>query len=93
MKSTRERRYRGYCITDMSLLDPTFSYFREKKEAIYGVYTNSPLVDNRYVKSTIKFLDEFYETIADKKSIERDFGYPCNKHGTGNVVITGLKKR
>jgi len=40
----------------------------------------------------VKFLDQFYSTINDKKSIEREFGYPCIEGGTGNVVIKGLKK-
>jgi hypothetical protein len=40
----------------------------------------------------VKFLDEFYATINDKKSIEREFSYPCDESGTGNVVIKGLKK-
>jgi len=92
LSSTRERRYRGYCIKDMSLFNETFAFFNQKKEEIYGVYTKCALLDRGYIKSTVKFLDEFYATINDKKSIARDFGYPCDESGTGNVVIKGLKK-
>ena len=92
LSSTRERRYRGYCVTDMSLFDETFAFFNQKKEVIYNVYTKCALLDRGYVKATAKFLDQFYSTINDKKSIARDFGYPCDESGTGNVVIKGLKK-
>jgi hypothetical protein len=92
LSSTRERRYRGYCVTDMSLFDETFTFFNQKKEEIYNVYTKCALLDRGYIKSTVKFLDQFYSTINDKKSVARDFGYPCDESGTGNVVIKGLKK-
>jgi hypothetical protein len=92
LNSTRERRYRGYCVTDMSLFDETFAFFNQKKEEIYNVYTKCALLDRGYIKSTVKFLDQFYSTINDKKSVARDFGYPCDESGTGNVVIKGLKK-
>ena len=92
LRSIKERRYRGFCVTDMSQFDETFALFNQKKKEIYDVYTTCPLLDRGYVKSTVKFLDHFYATINDKKSIEREFGYPCRKGGTGNVVITGLKK-
>ena len=92
LSSTRQRRYRGYCITDKSLFDNTFELFNQKKEEIYNVYTRCPLLERSYVKSTVKFLDHFYKTINDRKSVEYEFGYPCDKNGTGNVVIMGLKK-
>ncbi len=92
LSSTRQRRYRGYCIIDKSLFDNTFALFNQKKEEIYNVYTKCPLLDRGYVKSTVKFLDHFYKTINDKKSVEYEFGYPCDENGTGNVVIRGLKK-
>jgi hypothetical protein len=93
LSSTRQRRYRGYCFNSLSVFDETFSLFTEKKEEIYDVYRKCTLLEPRYIKSTLKFLDQFYETISNKKKVTREFGYPCDKHGTGNVVITGLKER
>jgi hypothetical protein len=49
------------------------------------------LLDDKYKKATIKFLDEFYETINDPKQVQKEFGYPCDPNGTGNVVIKGLR--
>lgn len=92
LSSTRERRYRGYCLTDLISLDKTFSLFNDLKNQIYELYTTSSLLETSYKKSTIRFLDEFYKTINDPKAIKDAFGYPCRKDGTSNVVIQGLKK-
>jgi len=91
MSSIRERRYRGYCIGDMKIFDPVIAYYNKLKPAIYGIYSDCTLLDDKYKKATIKFLDEFYETINDPKQVQKEFGYPCDPNGTGNVVIKGLR--
>jgi hypothetical protein len=93
LNSTRERRYRGYCITAMSVFDKTFEHFNLLKEDIYGTYSKSPWLEDSYVKNTLKFLDDFYRIIDNPKTAKAEFGYPCNADGTGNVVIKGLKKK
>ncbi len=92
MKSVRERRYRGFCIQDMKKFDKTIELYNNRKKEIYSIYTNCPLLDAKYLKSTIKFLDEFYATINNENAVKKEFGYPCDKNGTGNVVIKGLKE-
>lgn len=92
LSSTQMRRYRGFCVEDMSAFKETFALFNELKSSIYAVYDRNPLLDEKYIKSTLKFLDEFYVTINDPKKAEKEFMYPCDKDGTGNVVIKGLQK-
>lgn len=93
LSSTRERRYRGYCVTDMSQFDSVITRFNQLKDEFYKVYsTNTIIGDERYVKSTLKYLDDFYETINNPKRLKSEFQYPCQENGTGNVVIQGLKK-
>ncbi|PXX95676.1 hypothetical protein DF185_21505 [Marinifilum breve] len=92
LNSVRDRRYRGYCIDDMSEFEPTFQLFNELKSEIYAIYQKSTLIDKNYRKNTIRYLDRFYEIINDKKLSKRDFQYPCNPNGTGNVILRGLKK-
>ncbi len=92
MTSVRERRYRGYCIQDMKIFDKAIELFNSRKKDIYSIFTSCPLLDEKYVKSTIKFLDEFYATINNTNAVKKEFGYPCDKNGTGNVVIKGLKE-
>jgi len=92
LSSTRERRYRGFCMKDMVPFQEIFKLFNEKKDEFYAVYTENPYLSESYVKRTLKFLDEFYETINDPEEAEVDFTYPCDPNGTGNVVIKGLRE-
>jgi hypothetical protein len=92
MSSIRERRYRGYCIQDMNQFTAVIEKFNERKPEIYNLYTDNPLLDERYIRSTIKFLDDFYETINEPKRLKSEFQYPCDVNGTGNVVIKGMRK-
>lgn len=92
LRSIRERRYRGYCITDMKVFEPIIARYNQLKSDIYKIYTSCTLLDEKYIKSTLQFLDEFYATINNPKACQKAFGYPCDKNGTGNVVIKGLKE-
>lgn len=91
MKSVRERRYRGHCIEDMEIFKDVFELYRSKKEEIYSIYTSNPHLDEKYVKSTLKYLDEFYSTIGEPKYAKKEMQYPCLVDGTGNVIIKGLR--
>lgn len=92
LSSTRERRYRGYCVNDMKQFDGVLSKYSQLKDELYKVYTENTLLEESYRKSTVKFLDDFYKTINDPKRLKSEFQYPCRSDGTGNVVIQGLKK-
>ena len=92
LSSTRERRYRGYCIDEMNQFEAVLSRYIQYKDDLYKVYTESPLIDEGYRKSTVKYLDDFFKIINDPKKLKREFQYPCQADGTGNVVIKGLKK-
>jgi len=92
MRSVQERRYRGYCITDMKIFDGTFDLFNRLKKDFYAVYTSCSLLDAKYVKSITRYLDEFYTTINNPKDIQTAFGYSCDPNGTGNIIIKGLKQ-
>jgi hypothetical protein len=91
MRSTLERRYRGYCINDMKSFDNTIAHYNQLKKSIYGIFSGCSLLDERYIKFTEKFLDDFYSTINNPKTLQKAFGYPCNINGTGNVIIKGLR--
>jgi len=92
MKSTLERRYRGYCIPEMNQFTEVFEIFNQLKDDFYALYDGNPLLSDSYQKQTLKFLDQFYVTINDPKRAQSAFTYPCDKSGTGNIVIQGLKK-
>ena len=92
MSSVRERRYRGYCIPDLKVFESIIEKFNLLKNDIYKLYTECTLLDAKYIKSTIQYMDEFYSTINTAKAWQKDFAYPCDKNGTGDVVVKGLKE-
>ena len=92
MRSVKERRYRGYCVPDLKIFDSIIAFYNQLKNDIYKVYTSCTYLSEKQIKSTISYLDDFYVTINNSKAWQRDFSNPCDKKGTGNVVIKGLKE-
>ena len=92
LRSVRERRYRGYCVNDMKQFDSTVAFYNSLKNEIYKTYTGCSLLDEKYINATIKFLDEFYTTINNPEELKKEFQYPCDPKGTGNVIIKGLRE-
>src|SRR5205085_11114831 len=76
MTSVTVRRYRGYCVTDMSYFDPVVALFNKLKKDFYSVYTDSRLLSDKQIKSATRYLDEFYETINNPKKLKAAFSYP-----------------
>jgi hypothetical protein len=92
LATIKNRRYRGYCKENMDAFDEVIAFYNDLKESIYALYTESDLLEDKYIKSTVKYLDEFYEVLNNPKDLKREFQYPCKTYGTGNVVIKGLKE-
>lgn len=91
LRSVRERVYRGYCLEDLSVLNTTFAQFQELRPDIYKLITENTLVDESYKEFATDYLDDFYATLNDDRDREKAFSYPCNRYGTGNVVISGMQ--
>ncbi len=92
MQSVRQRRYRGYCIKDMKKFEGIIAFYNSLKKDIYTLYTGCSLIDAKYLKTTLQYLDEFYATINNPKKFQEEFSYPCRPGGTGSVIIKGLEK-
>lgn len=91
LRSVRERVYRGYCMDDLNILEPTFHEFRNHKPEIYATLAENPLLEKDYIDWAQNYLDEFYEVLDNKKKTNSIFSYPCEPSGTGNVVISGIR--
>lgn len=92
LSSVRERRYRGFCIRNMNDFNEAVTLFNRLKNDIYSLYSNCKLIDEKFRASTIRYLNEFYETINNPESLAKEFGYPCDRQGTGHIVIKGMRK-
>ena len=76
--NVRQRVFRGYC-TDAGEYAKVFALFKEKKPEIYALYADSigKLMDPGNVRSTLKYFDEFYETIGDSRAAKRSIIEAC----------------
>jgi hypothetical protein len=78
IRSVSERIMRGFCVPPETF-EKTFALFREKKDAIYGLYRDplmAPLKPT-VVANTVKYFDEFYETINDPRRAKRAIVDAC----------------
>jgi hypothetical protein len=78
MPSVRQRKFRGYCAIAAEY-PKLLPLFHEKKPAIYALYHDEigRLMDERRVKETLEYFDEFYEMIATPESAQRAFLNQC----------------
>jgi hypothetical protein len=69
IQTVRQRLFRGLC-SDPAEYAKVFALFNEKKPDIYALYSDSvgKLMDHGSVRSTLRYFDEFYETINDRRS-------------------------
>ena len=70
--SVRERLYRGF-PRNMAEIEVTLKIFNDKKEDIRNLVMNFEELDQRSRKEFMKYVDDFYDVIGNKKTVERVF--------------------
>jgi hypothetical protein len=70
--SVTERLYRGFGRT-MDELQTNIEIFKEKKDALMFYIKNFPLMSEKVKKDMTRYLEEFYDTIDNKKLIKAVF--------------------
>lgn len=71
-ETVTERVYRGF-PRKMEELQATFEIFRNKKESIISLINNFALLSSRSKKLLVNYLNEFYDTINDKRQVQNIF--------------------
>jgi hypothetical protein len=76
--NVRQRLFRGYC-TDAESYGKAFAAFNKKKPEIYALYSDSigKLMDRGTVKETLRYFDEFYDTINNQRAAKRSIIESC----------------
>lgn len=92
MGTVTERRYRGFCIEDMEEYTSTLGKFRAQKNSLYSLYRDSRVLEEKDIKYSIQYLDEFFSLIDQPKKLHTMLSYPCVPGSTGKVIIKGLKQ-
>ncbi len=93
LQSVKTRRFRGYCVNDISVYTPAIDQFLAIRKDIYALIDSCQNLSDKTKKSQIDFLDSFYKILEDPQKLKKDLLYPCDKNGTGNVVIGGLQNK
>ena len=78
IRTVRDRLYRGACLTGehwRAVLAP----FQERKAAIYALYERQPGLSPGYVRSTHRYLDDFYRVIGDSAQLSREVIRRCRE--------------
>lgn len=76
IETVRTRLYRGFCIAD-SALQPALDEFRQRKEKIYQTCKSVPLLSEKELKKTLKYIDDFYKIVENPKKVESEFHRKC----------------
>ncbi len=76
--NVRQRLFRGYC-SDPDSYAKVFALFNEKKPEIYALYDDpvGKLMDRGTARETLKYFDEFYETINNQRAAKRSIIEAC----------------
>lgn len=76
IQSVRQRLFRGYC-RPKGEYEKTIQLFLDRKDKIYALYENCRYLDEKVIKSTLKFYDQFYDIITDPKQIRKQIYDAC----------------
>lgn len=76
LSSVQERLYRGFCVNN-DLLPATLEKFRAKHDDVENLIRDQAELSRPKRKEMLRFIDEFYRTIARTKSVERYLVKKC----------------
>lgn len=78
IRTVRDRLYRGYCVPNEEY-PKAIAVFNAKKDSIYALYKDSlgTLLRPAIREETLKYFDEFYNTINNPKSVKSDIIDAC----------------
>lgn len=71
------RRYRSLCNPDIDFAE-LVQRFKDKQQALYDLYLDSPFLSKRQAREVIAYFDQFYEALAQPDFVEEKFLSNCN---------------
>ena len=78
ISNVRERYYMGICLPD-DQVRAGLKVYLERKDEIYAIYQNSDLLYDKVKRSTIQYLDEFYEIVEDDDKFSNRILESCKR--------------
>jgi len=77
LTSVRERLYRGNCANN-DRLPETIRYFLDRRAEFYAIVDATSLLSRRSRSDVIKYLDGFFKTVSNPKTVESRLLKDCN---------------
>ncbi len=74
--SLRQRRFWGTCKPRPEL-DAALAKFNEQREAITALHRDQADLEERYVKRTLEYFDDFYKIISDSSNVTKRMERDC----------------
>ena len=78
INSVRQRLYRGACL-GQETMQKVFDRFVASKQDIYAMYRSRSELDAGQLKKTLRYYDEFYETITTPKERDKKILGACRR--------------
>lgn len=78
IRTTRFRVYLGFCRFNEAVVSEA-KYFLREKENIKAAVSNVSLMDEKSQKSTLTYLDDFFEILSDPIKMDRKILKACTK--------------
>ena len=75
LRSVRQRMYRGRCQHNDEL-PATVEMFNQNRQAVEAAFI-AEVLSERSQRSSMKYIDKFYDTINDPRSFEKNILYDC----------------
>jgi len=76
INSLRQRLYRGACL-ESGVMGKIFDHFIASKDDIYSLYRSQAELDAGQLKKTLRYYDDFYETITTPSDREKKILGAC----------------
>jgi hypothetical protein len=76
VRDVRQRYYRGYCRHNGEL-PAAIAHFQSRREAINAVIANEPRLSDSRRQSTRRYIDDFFELIADPARVDSQLIRRC----------------
>jgi hypothetical protein len=74
----RQRLYRGHC-EPFEAIQPRLAPFDAKRQAITDLFTSQPGLNERTIKKSVSYIDEFFAAVTDPKKARRELTRSCQK--------------
>ncbi len=83
IRDVRDRHFRGFCPGQVGrnpeAYEEVYAFFREKKEEIYRLWREEPLLAEETREDSLEYLEEFYEILEDPDRIQRQMMADCRR--------------